>query len=640
MLRPNLASATWPVRRSTPHAHYGTGARRGRVGEVATAVALHRFRETCRDGWGAVALSRESAGGDDEWISARIARTIRAGHRRLEAELRLTIDERSLGLDELAYEAAALDGLLSKEDVQVLAPTYTCLPAADRDRTGRWREVLADFTRAKRVEVMAALALMGQSDEELGARADEWFIRLAAAGLGEGLASELENYAAIRLADGARAAPACARASGAVFARSDETDSLAAKLGLQRRISSAYLSRATSARRVRSWLEEEGLLVVRLSPLQTLEALAVHQETEALEVSNDLLVALRDALDGVNEDIRLRLGTGIGRSIRVRGLHWVGKERRPVPVRPAEAYLPSSVEGGRDAWAKAAVRTPGLRWIHPGYADVLRTERDVTRMGARALFMLLGADVAPRLREPEFTERRYGEAAAPIDYSNLSDVQTEAVKALPRYPSHVRGDHLAPDLDEVIADLMAEGQLKQRRERARALLATLERGWKRIYAGHELATAVYSMYSWQKLGRIPATWIARTASARWLSNESGTARAPRELAVRTRALMAVYGDQRRLFAAELDEDAASHLSVQALGVETFPRASRLINVLVDLRQQSDAGHAVESREASRLYTALAELCPKPGTAVKADSMIDELRFASCAGTLALAKLAD
>lgn len=70
------------------------------------------------------------------------------------------------------------------------------------------------------------------------------------------------------------------------------------------------------------------------------------------------------------------------------------------------------------------------------------------------------------------------------------------------------------------------------------------REWERLYISHTDALAVWSHGNWHAAGQIPATWLAFARDELWLSSENGVRKPPKELAVRTRATEAVYGNQR------------------------------------------------------------------------------------------------
>src|SRR5439155_25107570 len=114
---------------------------------------------------------------------------------------------------------------------------------------------------------------------------------------------------------------------------------------------------------------------------------------------------------------------------------------------------------------------------------------------------------------------RYGDPASPIEPRLLATPQSEALQGLARHATHLKGDRLSPDLLAALKDLQRERGLRARRERARALLSTLEREWVRLYARHIWADAVWSYGSWHRAGAIPASWLAAATDERWLTSE-------------------------------------------------------------------------------------------------------------------------
>jgi hypothetical protein len=288
---------------------------------------------------------------------------------------------------------------------------------------------------------------------------------------------------------------------------------------------------------------------------------------------------------------------------------WERGKRVTSVDRPANAYLPPSIEERRDGWGKAAGKTPSISWVHPRYDTLLRRERGrrgtPRKMGARGFFGLLGAEVAPRLLEHGYRETRYGDPAAPIESDALSPTQAEKLDRFRRYATHLKDDRVSPDLLAVLGEIRRERAIGRRRQRARALLGALERNWDRLYAEHLSATAVYSSGTWQPAGEIPATWLGWAADEPWLTNELGKLRPPNQLAVRTRITEAIYGDDRSRFAAELSSEEGGLASVRALGIETDPEVDEMLEQLATLRQDSANADAatVELR-----YAAISVAC--------------------------------
>ena len=251
---------------------------------------------------------------------------------------------------------------------------------------------------------------------------------------------------------------------------------------------------------------------------------------------------------------------------------------------------------------------------HPRYEDVLRRlGRRRSGLGqspilaARAFFTMLGAEDAPRLVTPSHVDTRYGDPASPIDPPKVSASQREVLGGLRRHATHLQGDRLSPDLDAVIRSLQRERGLRNRRDRARALIRTLDREWQLLYAPYTETRAVWSDFSWHVAGTIPATWLARARDERWLTSEAGKKKTPRELAVRTPATEAIFGNDRGSFAYGLDESDAASPAVRALGIDTDPQVSEMVEQLVVLR---DGSAAIDDQAVNLRYAAISAACKK------------------------------
>ena len=73
----------------------------------------------------------------------------------------------------------------------------------------------------------------------------------------------------------------------------------------------------------------------------------------------------------------------------------------------------------------------------------------------------------------------------------------------------------------------------------------------------------------------------------WLNDSEGTPRPPAaELAVRTPATEAIHGPEYDSFAIDLNAGLATSPAVRALGVETDPRVSEIIEMLGEMRASS------------------------------------------------------
>ena len=63
-------------------------------------------------------------------------------------------------------------------------------------------------------------------------------------------------------------------------------------------------------------------------------------------------------------------------------------------------YLPAAIDREVDSFAKAAGRTPGLRWVDPDYGKLLKQKEGHSAIGAQKLLVAWGVAREPRLIRP------------------------------------------------------------------------------------------------------------------------------------------------------------------------------------------------------------------------------------------------
>ena len=560
----------------------------GRIVELVVGVARHRFESDPGSGWATVPLPGEAEDVTDEWLRAELDEAGTAILRRVMRGLSVRVDGVDRRTRDLLYEAKELERLLSPEDLSLIDDSGVPLPKSHRDRAGRWRLALDEQGEAYEIDVGPALALLDLEDSELGERGVNWFIRFARAAIGADQGDALRLYRSIVLSDGRRATPPAPDAEGEVLVKRTRKKSLAARLGLSRVIHRAYLSRNPDAAAVRRWLEQEGILRTASDDQATLRALASRgrERQQPLEVSDTDLLDLRDALLAVPEDERGELGPEVGGAVLVDGFRWARGKQQKCKVRPADSYLPKTLEDRPDGWCTAASKTPGLTYVAARYAQVVRKSSGKgAKLGAARFFRLLGCEVAPHLRTPEDVELRYGEFASPIDHDALSASQRKALAG--EYASHLRGDRTSDDLRRVVEDIARDRSKKRRGERANALISTLGRDWDRLFADHAEVPAVVSYYRWEEQAKIPASWLSAAMDTAWLDDSEGTPQPPVDLAIRTPATEAIHGPEYESFAISLDAELATSPAVRALGIETDPRVSEIVEMLGEMREAQE-----------------------------------------------------
>ena len=504
-------------------------------------------------------------------------------------------------LAELAVEARALEGILTAAETAELAGLPAAIPTAVRDRAGRWRAVLEDWRAAgadlpEPVNVEQALDLVGDD-----ARAPGATIALAAAGLGAGLGNRLLTLPCVIAADGRRLVPPAADAPEAVAASATP---LADQLGIVTRLHPAHLGDGDGAPAVLAWLRESGALLddsdERAVVRRLAEAGRSGQRLDA-PLTDEQAQALREAFESVDPAERSELGADVGRAVSLKAYTYDRRDRRIISARPADAYLPRAVDREPDSFAEAARETPGLVWLSARYARVLRSPAGRGGIGALRFLRLLGAGTAPRVRVHPQLERRYVDrrkglpARVPGAFSRRQALRE-------RDATYTLDDYDSPDLVAVVRDIARERGKRRRRERAGALLATLGRAWDRSLSDIAEVDAAADYYDWRMRGRVRAFWLWQASAVAWLDDESGTARQPAELRVRTPGTEAIYGGDAPGY---LHRDLARSPRpdvLGSLGVTTDPGRAALVRRLEQLRSGSQSSGT--SGDAAMVYQAL------------------------------------
>jgi hypothetical protein len=597
-----------------------------RAADLIGAAARWQFGVDPRNSWRWVPLSAETKAGSDTWLADRLGEMVESVQRDLAKRLRVPIDGHDVPISKIVYEVGALEGLLTGADQVQLRPGYAPLSDAQRGPGDRWRRVLDELGASAVISVTDAVSMFSWDSARLGPRTGEWCVRLASAGLAVKLDDSLDRTWSVRLASGGRTRPPLPTDGFVLVSRPDSTG-FAADLELVKVIDDAYLADSTEAADVRRWLERRNRLRAGINVTDALEQLA-RGGAKPRRLNDTQLVAIRDALSAIDADDRRRLGGGIGEQVLVDGFEWKGTKRLSTDVLPADAYLSAALDGsGRESWATAAGQAPGLQWVHARYKTLLqepgapRVGADEKGLGARALFTLLGAETAPRLVEPPRPETRYRDVAYPIE-ATAGPAQSEAVESLGRYASHLRNDWVSPDLVAVVQDLVRK-PVKARRPRSQALLRTLARAWGRLYADRLVARAAYSSWNWQYAGDVPSTWRSIVMSEAWLSNKFGRAKPPRQLALQSPRMLDAFGPNNAWYGAEFEGMEQHPHVLEALGVQTFPHASRIIAALAELRRRAKTGRAF-ARDAAVLYDALGQHAATMTGPISPDRMIDDL----------------
>lgn len=611
------------------------------LGQLVAAVALDCFARDPASAWRAVPLAREVPDEGGEWLAKRLREhVVAAAQHRLVDELRIEARGAPRSLSELVHEEKRLDGLLTPDDQEFLAPDRFAVVPGNRDPEDRWRDVLAEFGRSMLITTERALDLFDLDDDELGEREPRWYVEVVAAAIDADLLRSLLLKRSVLLADGKRIQPPDKSAPRSLVCRADPA-SLAAKLDLALPLHPAYLADDNFARRVIEELKEAKVLLEECdsadAALQILAREPYVDDEEGVarvRVEDDQLLVLRDAFERLDEDEQRKLGPRIGRNIELRGFA-VGEhgKRRELWVSPVDAYLPASIDRETDSFAKAATTTAALVWLDASYAKLLKREGGRREIGAQRFLVRLGAATAPRLTRPENERQKWlrdTRPASSIREIDRPELQTREIRQA-KYRTHLLDDRWSPDLEAVIADIQSERNRRRRRLRALALLAVLARAWERHYADHERAKAVwgYNGY-WQDPHEVIATWLARAATEPWLPSATDALKAPAHLLLPTEANRIAHRGHKSLFLAKVDDHLRRRPALRALRIKRGPSARSIVERLQEL---SDGLPKPKTEDEARTaYRLLALACGSgDGRGPVDDMSVTELRNAFAGG---------
>ncbi|MFG2594397.1 sacsin N-terminal ATP-binding-like domain-containing protein [Streptomyces sp. NPDC048462] len=567
---------------------------------AAVRDVLERVDHTA---WHLVPLPRPPGSPSGNLLQDRIRTALLARARQsLAAELALPAaeDHPDAPLAEFAVEEAALSEVLDATDIARLGAAPYTLPAAVRDSSGRWREVLADW-RAQgaadlRAEVRVVDALSLFSDA--GWRDVARFVRLAAVAIEGDLHDALAARTCLATADGRRLRPqpaehAFADASGGTSGPLDP-------LGVILDLHPAYAEDNAWTKTVTAWLRRRDCLVRRDDTAAVLKILArigraggrLPDGDEATETAR--LVALQQALGELPKKVRDPLGPGIGRAVLLNGFTY-DKEgtEQPRRVKPGAAYLPQVLESADgDRFEVAARTTPGLVWVRRSYARSLLSAAQASGLSKTVFLRLLGVSDTPRLapvREvchPADTKTYPGDPrlglARHCRWFHTDRWQQMFLEGA----DHSLDDLTSSDLAVVVRNIADEKNADERRRRTAALLRTLTAP---LTSDRAVVAMARGHYKWNLKGETAAIWVWQLRETAWLEDSHGRLRPPAELTLRTPDTVALYGPEDPGYLhPDIHRALATRTEVlTALGVSGDPDVPRLMDRLRDLRDRHD-----------------------------------------------------
>ena len=591
------------------------------VADVWSHAAVDLFRLKPAAAWPAMPTG---IGSDSKGASSLVARLNAAivDIARHSVAARVLVDVHGkgwFGLAQMAVEARPLEGLVTEDETATLLGMPATLPTAVRDTDGRWRAVLDDWREAGAdlpvpLSVERALELLRDANRPVQST-----IALVAAGVKDGLGDLLVGLPCLVDSDERRLAPPSMDSPEAVAL---EVSPLARDLGIVTALHAEYVEDTDDAREIIGWLREQGALLDGKDDRVVVHRLAsAGRSGRRIEepLTDGQIDALRRAFEVLDPAERRELGRDVGRAILLSAyehdLRGGRKHRREVLAPPIDAYLPRSIDRGRDSFAVAADRSPSVVWLSARYATALKSSSGRAGIGAQRFLAFLGAETAPRPRtHPDLTQRYAGlPPGLPAGCEHSPAARTKAMRD--RDATYTLQDWDCSGLTAVVEDIARVRQARKRRTRARALLATMGRAWERLSDFADVVSA-HDYYAWIEKGRMPAFWLWQAREIAWLDDETGTPRRPSELRIRTPGTEAIYGEDSPDFLhPDLDGSLLERRNWQAamaaLGVRGDPTRLELVTKLKELRDGAESG-ALPSERAVRdsaiIYKALAESC--------------------------------
>lgn len=589
--------------RSTLQPNDWNSARFADLSRLATWAALKSFSEARASSWSHIPLEAEADDGDS-WTAGQVRTLVAKCQGELREKLLIGTDAGAKALVDIAYEHEELEALLTEADVERLRPNSVAMPHAGRDPEGRWRQVLDELGQSEVVEISDALEVVdGQSE-----RKPEWYVSFAALAERHQLMEKFSTRPGILLHDGvATARPK--QNEPWVLVRRSSPDALTTRLGMVRRIHPAYLDSKAPTTAFLSKLEKLGFLFDdRDSPSDVFAVLGRVPATGAgldvpVRLEDDDLIALRDAWAQLARDQHVALGPRISRSIEVKAM-WYGPGGKRVTgwARPIETYLPAAIDREVDSFAKAAARAPGLKWVSPEYARLLKQPVGRSAIGAQRLFVSWGVAREPRLVKPANEQVHWARDTTPA--SSIGTMQTSEQLQMIRAAgdTHLIDDHWSPDAD-IVAEDIAKAPVKVRRKRAVALLATISRAWERRYSEAAMAIPADAFNGrWRRNTEIRATWLARLANVKWMPDSASGLQRPLDLQLQIPG-SPPRPSERSTTVAKFDNHISRSGVLAALGVKAGPTQRDLVAKLQALRKQNVTTFV--SEEASATYQLLA-----------------------------------
>ena len=558
------------------------------LGLLTSWAALEYFESGDVAGWNHIPLAAE-VNNSGSWIAEQVLDlVVEASHTILMDSLTVLTAASSTPIDELAYEIAELEQLLDEYDIERLCVGKVALPRTQRDGPGRWRPVLAELGRSTVVDVEDALDILNGDT----ARPANWYVLFASIVEQHDLVKEFTSRQSLLLADGTTTGLPAA-AENWVLVKSALPNSLTARLGFTRQLHPAYFVEGAGVEAFLAGLKKRHVLFdnqdVPTDVFQILKRGSVEEGATltAIRLHEPELLALRDAWAELQRDQRDAIGIRVGQRVELKAFWYLpGGKRVTGWSRLAELYMPAAVDRDTDSFAKAAGKTPGLKWVDGEYVKILKPSVSRASLGARSLLSAWGVAREPRLIRPldeASVWARDTRPASPVRSKIRTPDHLESIQLTGSY-GYLLNDHWSPDADAVVEDI-ARSPVKVGRVRGEALLAVLSRAWEKRYADAALTQPVNgSQGYWHPGTEVRATWLARLAAVKWLPDAGNSLQRPSSLRLQAPGASTKPGE-RSTTLARVDSQIYRSGVLPALAVRAGPTQQELVQQLRALRNE-------------------------------------------------------
>jgi len=550
-----------------------------RCGDVAALAARAALVDRPKSAWRFVPLAQDHVGDEGApWPREDFGASFALSRTAFGDAAKLVSGGMSVQLSETTYETLELAGLLEPDDLASLSDGRKSIEALHRDPDNRWRKVVAELDLG--LAVTPEMVIQGFERAVFAAKPPPWWA-LAAEKLTACLAPSAIFGTALWLsADGTPIPCRPKDSTDAKIVFGIELPPFSRRWNLFDVLHDAYGSPA--GERARAWLVANAAYTIGISAHEELLAFAEKYASNPPRIDDDNLREMREMLDPLSPRAAAEIGIRLGRAILIDAFEYLGGKTKPVTARPADVYLPKSIDKDTPNWPMAAAGLSGMRWAANSYDERLRTglgkakkrPDGTSSRGARKFLSILGAASSPRL----------------IPGQQAGHITQERRAAMVKIgATWVPNDRHSPDLDIVLDAITGTGRRprKERRERAVALAKAISRDWEVKYAAAALVKAEHTPRSvTQQLGVVMADWISRLRDAEWMPVGREKFRKPTAAALKNDDTQALYRTEdfvSGLSGSDLDDNFA-----EAIGLISSVRTSDLLASLEAMRDGEEA----------------------------------------------------